>query len=756
MLRLLRWVLNLIAFLGQPPLRTVKPTLDDESSIQPLPAGKYTVVFCGHPCGGKSFLHEKFKNAYPEFKSLDSGQDEMDKIRLAQFPGPINDEPVRSASYRLMHFYASQSLRAQRSVALNATYMPKRHRAELAALTARERANLFVVQCVCDPNTAVNRFKKRPPGEHAASDLTSLRVRQLADQYERFDGALLVDTSEGNGPEPYLSYITDFIRSSQRTDPIRWANHEYLGSAKPSGQKTDKLSEASVRSAKRWATIHTVARWSIITGTTAGLLSAALIGARFLLSFRVGMSSQFSELRMHHQVPTALILTIFKTGYRLLKESSNEGNLIDWVHFSVFCWTFAGLATVVAAYFHYSKEARAEARLWSNVGADPRYLISEGNIRPSDIELFHAYRVRLKCDPGVRMPINNVPIYFVIIPQRRHSVGALATVGTPIDYGLSAAAAQFGLDWESFRRWRTSDHRNEYPFAYSHEYGLRCVNLAASQDLHAWEIRVNRCAYEDYMCTEQAVNLVSPESLPDMRRLLEGNQWDEGKLDLNDIQQSASRYSMRLSATVLILTADNFFLLQRRSGNVVGGAGNLGSSAGGAADYFADSSSRRWWFRQIGRRFSTVPHSWHPGLLRALEWSKQLPQRWDICRTALRETEEEIGLREHDFVRQVDSDDSVPPFERPCIGAAFNLLYGRDLNFYFCFRTTLKSHEICSRRRDRRTRDRWEVDNLVFLDLNRITAKAIREGGLDHILPRRSRHLLGALYAWAVYVGRSE
>ena len=114
-------------------------------------------------------------------------------------------------------------------------------------------------------------------------------------------------------------------------------------------------------------------------------------------------------------------------------------------------------------------------------------------------------------------------------------------------------------------------------------------------------------------------------------------------------------------------------------------------------------------------------------------------------------------MERRDFLRAPESPDPlVPPFERPFIGAGCNLLYGRDLNFYCCFRTKLRSDQISACRERLWTRDRWEVDNLVLLDRKKVTVGAIQRGDLDGFLPNRSRHLLGALYAWAVYAGQLD
>jgi hypothetical protein len=229
------------------------------------------------------------------------------------------------------------------------------------------------------------------------------------------------------------------------------------------------------------------------------------------------------------------------------------------------------------------------------------------------------------------------------------------------------------------------------------------------------------------MCREQAVNLLAPGSLPDMRSLLEGEDWDTGRLDLS-VPKSAERYSMQMSVTGLILTDDDYFILQRRSNAVGHGLGSLAGSVNGGAHHGKDGT----WMRRLAIKLNVT------GL-----------QRWNLRCSALRETREEIGLRDKTFAKLAEARNGVPPFDRPFIGAGYNLRYGRDLNFYCCFRTTLKAGEIASQRRY--AKDKWEVENLVFLHRSRVSVDAIKSGDLSRELSKPARHLTGALYAWAVY-----
>jgi 8-oxo-dGTP pyrophosphatase MutT (NUDIX family) len=219
---------------------------------------------------------------------------------------------------------------------------------------------------------------------------------------------------------------------------------------------------------------------------------------------------------------------------------------------------------------------------------------------------------------------------------------------------------------------------------------------------------------------------------------LEGPNWDCGKLDLLDCSEAAKRYSMKISITGLLLTSDERFVLQRRSDRVLSGSGNLGAAVAGSVDYHRDVKA--------------------PGYLPRIVWERfpELLGRWSLEQTVLREIREEIG---------VTRSDCSFPNSGPFIGAAFNLRYGRDLNFYSIATTAMASYEIGETHQDRikhgwspwkgaRLRDKWEVDRLEFLDARNVTTRSTVDGNLARMLGGASRHLLGALYSWAVYKGR--
>ena len=173
-----------------------------------------------------------FSKAHPEFWGR-----EMDDVRLETFPGSVNDKPKRNASYRILHFEASQHLQRGQSVALNGTYLPPNARAELSAMVLRFDAALFVIQCSCSSDLAVKRFLERheqmkaADNLHAGADLTTTRVRSLAEEFVRFEEALTVDTTEPASASILRGRIEEYLEHSEPARPIAWANHEYRNQA---------------------------------------------------------------------------------------------------------------------------------------------------------------------------------------------------------------------------------------------------------------------------------------------------------------------------------------------------------------------------------------------------------------------------------------------------------------------------------------------------------------------------------------------
>jgi predicted kinase/8-oxo-dGTP pyrophosphatase MutT (NUDIX family) len=655
------------------------------------------VVFCGHPCSGKSSTFDLFLKFFPEFCGY-----EMDQIRLDEMEGPIHDLSRRAAAYRVMHFKCTKSLKEGRSVALSANYFPMTARAELAGIAQRTGVDLYVVQIVCDAPVAVARFLQRQRTEprHAGGDLTVSRVRDQASNYEPFDGALTIDTTTNPRPRELLGRLQGYLRASTPVDPSTWPLHWYLKNTKPqmlqsTPSSSNKLSQAVLRAATKEVFWN---RWLM------GFIVAFLL---------LGLLPLLGSVRSYWPA-------IRSWGGRFARPASSTwADLASWATFGI---AAAGIVGIFLAFFKETSERWRFAKELTKTGEDPLYQIPSGGwAEPPDLEIYHAYRCRMPVDVSdERMPVRGLPIYFLILPELRKAFSALVKVATEdAPSKLHEDATRLGLDWNGFARWRWVLQSGGYALkAKSGEENLRCLSVprpAPSGDVY--ESDGFLCHYADFISKEYSVNLWAPGTLPDMRQLFEGAAWDGGELDLSNCEKSAKRYSMRLSITGLLITDDGFFVLQRRSGRVASGIGSLGASVTGAVDYRAD----------------------------AIRWSNRKPVLWNLEKTVTRELLEETGIPAS-FVERYDPKGAF-------IGAGFSLRYGRDPSYYSLHRTSKKSWELGRNRESKQAKDRWEVDHLEFLEVNTVSARSIESGEVGRRLSRPSRHLMGALYAWAKYAG---
>lgn len=704
---------------------------------------QFLLVICGPPCSGKSALFEALKLSKPALRYF-----EMDEIRMRIMPGNLHDKPRRTAAYRIMHFWAGRELSQGHSVVVCATYIPHEQRAELVALAARRRVRLFVAQCLCSPEDATKRFLHRSP-THAGADLTATRVKEISEQYERYEGALLINTHTYSDQ---LQLLTQYLAGDRPVDPIQWARHEYLRRQNVGGRlasESPKLSEAAVRAAWRrmWGIRSlialTVLAW--LAGVAMPLLKLfEYLRPLEVLAWEVGRG-------MLDTMKEILLFTL--SGFL---QGDLDHSLTDTVTWATFVVIAGGLWGLLLQYLRDLRNVYTNVRTIQTAGDTPRYNLLHGN-PPGDVETYFSYAMRLsdRADER-RMPIPNVPLFFAILPERSQSFSVEGRrARRHASQTIEDEAAEFGLDWNGFVDWQKKARRAEYPITYSHEYSARCTSLAYDRSRGICRVTCNKSSYDDFVCRELAVNYCSAGNLPDMRRLLEGTAWDEGgealRESLTSVPESAKRYSMRISVTGLVLTRDDYFILQRRSAAVGHGLGSLAASVNGGSDYYADASG-------ILSSLLGAPLCWtyahsHYSLHRFLQGLDLLgPRKWNFSKSALRELGEEVGIGKNRIVRTEQMDSTVAHYSRPFIGASYNLRYGRDLNFYCCFRTDLSARDLASRRR--RARDSWEVESLVLLSKRDVTVKGIVSGAIDDLVPGRARHLLGALYSWAVYSGQ--
>jgi len=687
------------------------------------------IVFCGNPCAGKTHLLEAFSE-HTRVPQL-----EMDYVRKAIAPGPIHDKPRREAAYRVLHHDVAKYISEGRSIAISATYLPPKGRAELALLTQRLNADLFVIQCTCTPVAAAERFLRKREDGHAGADLTANRVAILAQQYTIFDGALTVDTSLDPTNAVCVSRVLAYIGENNPTNPISWARHSYLPELSRSETKPMPLamSEATLKTAIRYKRWHKLGkRW---------LLSCICLAA---IPFLVKLGPFFHALPIRSLFSRHIIAVLWHWLTPLREWFKNVSSwetrdLAEWGSFAIAAATVGGiLAEYKARNQHVNNEAETALRL----GSVPEYPL-DNIVTPSDLEIFHAYQVRLQSEQQKLMPIPGIPIFFLIPPEkeRSFSVEVRKALTRPTS-GISDEAAKSGLDWQGFAKARVATRKSNAFLSFNDEVGLRYLG-GHFRDKNHFIASGAHSLYTSYVCAEQSLDYWIPGVLPDMRRMFEGRTWDmERGLDLLAIDDASTRYSLRMSVTGLLLTRDGYFVLQRRSDRVAIGIGSLGSMAAGSVDYYDDAN---WRFRDFALR-----HRFYKQWLR--RWRKKLlegvhavPFSWDLQRSIVRECEEETGIRLSGSF----------PANGAFIGAAFNLRYGRDLNFYSLATTSLSANELSAEhlRRLKTARDKWEVDRLEFLHHSCVNSESIAEGEISRKLSSCGRHLLGALYCYSIYSG---
>ncbi len=349
------------------------------------------------------------------------------------------------------------------------------------------------------------------------------------------------------------------------------------------------------------------------------------------------------------------------------------------------------------------------AKLITEVGRQARY--EHCTDEPPDNEtIWMMYRLRCMKepddvqDPDDRFLVPGVPLFFLIPPRSQcFSVRFRTVPGAMDETALAALAADFGFDWHAFRSWRENGKAAKYYASPYWESGVRVLCLTdEGGDLR---LDVQHTNYRNYLCTEGSVNLVSPDrQLPDFRRFFEGDTWESGGLDLTDLSGASARYDMRLSVQAALITSDDYLVLARRSHEVKNAKGGIGSTAAGGALYN--------------------------------DVVEGLSRGYDLFAAVLRELKEETGVAVNDLLLG-----KVPGCN--FCGAAFNLRYGRDLNFYAYLETCLRFDELEKLRSD--ASDRWEVAHLVPVPIDCIDVQTGNLTGKFAQLLGNARHVRGVL-----------
>jgi predicted kinase len=625
------------------------------------------IAFCGPPCSGKTETARALKES-PEFSSW--ALFEMDELRLAFWPLSHTRED-RADAYARMHELAADALRkGAPGVILVATYQPSEQRHALRALADGLPAPLLIFECKVHPLEAVSRFKQRSP-KHAGTDLSSEKVWDLAQSFPYFEKCTLLDTTKHR-----TSHLVDTILRLSKSDELtsgldKWVALPAAFTAGPQLNASETLLKLTSKSRSR-------AKWY-------SFLRAA--GVYFsVMAFGVALALTVAAI--FRQVPYL-----------------SAGDVAGWVQASLAAsLVSAGLAAAIEFLLRGPNAMRDN--LVRHAGQVPRLELPE--YEPSNLELYERYQRRIDPKQQERFFIPNVPIWFLVPPQKKgFEVKTEIVNDTPVNWQLlQERAAKVGLDWHGYLKWRQKQKEEEY-YDRSEEPKVRVLDFFFSHGVVT--VQVCRGDFMSYLCTELSANLrVDGRYGFEFRELLEGPTWNRAEasaekplLDLENIRKGSRTHEMLASVQLGLTTSDGYLVLQRRSNRVQSAVGGVTSSGSGTAMWKDLSSGHR-----------------------------------SLKETAIRETCEEIGWLPH------EDDDLRAPF----LATAFNLLRGRDLNFYCHLHTRRTFREIAEAAP--RAQHSWEVAHLIPVPLEAIEANGTLQQPFENLIGG-ARHLRGLLYCLA-------
>lgn len=642
------------------------------------------VVMCGPPCSGKTTLSTKLSELFPmgTFPRF-----EMDQIRISL--NLANTAENRARAYAHMHDLAADALRrGTNGVILDATYQPPQQRRAIEVLSARTGASVCIFECKVDPKIAVDRFLKRSD-THAADDLSPEAVWDSAhaNEYKYYKWATpLEGESSPTAPLAAKMVETIFYGLNYPNTPSHieeWIALRDAPSPPPAQKPTvPKLNERS----RQLARLDWLSRRLAASIATIFWLAGLLLG--LLILVKVTFNSGLLDASW---LPDRIIAIL-------------HGSPADWILVWVGLGGFPVGLFAVWDTFVFSERAKLVKSI-TKAGQVPRLDLAE--ISVNNATLYRRYLRRLPPNGRERMPIEGLPLWFLVPPRKIGFEVCIEKIfkRRELDHEyLTQQAAKLGLDWAGFRKWQEQQIERQYSRRYN-EKGLRALGITISKQSKD-RVVLEGCEgdYMSYACTELSANLgLAGRYGFTIREILEGPLWrawehtSEEKLDLGNVAKGAATHEMLVGVQVALTTADYVLLLQRRSDLIQSAAGGVGASGAGTA-------------------------KWNDG-----DW---------LSKSALRETHEELNWRPD------AGDDIASPF----LGAAFSLLRGRDLNFYCHFHTRKTLCQISEKATH--AQDAWEVAHLIPIPVESVLREGKLEPHLDSLMGG-SRHIRGLLYCLA-------
>ncbi|MEU8328697.1 AAA family ATPase [Micromonospora sp. NPDC048839] len=166
------------------------------------------VVLSGPPCSGKTTARKVLAQQRASAGRIHL---EVDSLFELLFPESDRNRDDRMHAYAGAHLLARMLVDRAETVVLECTYARRDQRVSLLEALAGSAAPLWVVEFFVTPDEAVSRFRQR----HQATDLDEALVRERAEAFPYFAGALRVESSSGT-PEHHAQHISTWLRQGPR------------------------------------------------------------------------------------------------------------------------------------------------------------------------------------------------------------------------------------------------------------------------------------------------------------------------------------------------------------------------------------------------------------------------------------------------------------------------------------------------------------------------------------------------------------
>ena len=150
------------------------------------------MVVAGPPCSGKSSLARALASELLVHVQIDAVFDLL-------LPGSDRNPDDRLLAYEAGARLARVLLDHGRTPMVECTYAWRRQRATLANVVDEATTSFRVVEVVTAPEEAVRRYRLSPG--HRATDLTERKVRERAESYPSYSGALRLESATGTPTE---------------------------------------------------------------------------------------------------------------------------------------------------------------------------------------------------------------------------------------------------------------------------------------------------------------------------------------------------------------------------------------------------------------------------------------------------------------------------------------------------------------------------------------------------------------------------